>query len=244
MNSKLPPHECSIARLSDDAQVLMMAGTLTTAFTLEVCTFHLLRPENSHILRKLKTELYKGIPDPDKMHEISLPVFEQLPYLNAVIKESLRLTYGVSGRLQRISPDEALRFQDGKREWIIPAGTPVGMTSVQIHHDERLFPDSKAFSPERWLGSKDNERLEIEKYLVSFAKGSRQCLGIYLAYAEMYLCLSAMWRIWGSESVRMEGDKGILKLFETGLRDVEIEGDNFLPLVQKGSKGIRLKILS
>lgn len=218
----------------------MMAGTLTTAWTLEVCTFHLLRPQNAHILQRLKEELYDAIPEISMAHKIPLPVFETLPYLNAVIKESLRLTYGVSGRLQRISPDTPISFNDGKREWFIPPGTPVSMTSVQIHHDERFFPDSWEFKPERWLGHK-NEKLE--KYLVSFTKGSRQCLGMHLAFAEMHLCLSAIWRRWGSTEVRMDGDEGVLELYETTLKDVEIQGDNFLPLVQKGSKGIRVRVL-
>jgi cytochrome P450 len=240
MDSKLPPEERSAGRLSDDAQVLMMAGTLTTAWTLEVCTFHLLRPENASILRRLKEEIYSAAPDAHITNESALPVLEALPYLNAVIKESLRLTYGVSGRLQRISPETAMRFNDGKREWSIPAGTPVSMTTVHVHHDESIFPDSWTFKPERWLDDNDHN---LDRYLLSFTKGSRQCLGMYLAFAEMYLCLSGIWRRWGSKEVRFDDDLGILELYQTTMKDVIIQGDNFLPLVEKGSKGIRVRVL-
>jgi hypothetical protein len=39
-----------------------------------------------------------------------------------VIKEGLRLSHGVAGRLYRISPDKPLVYNDGKKEWIIPPG--------------------------------------------------------------------------------------------------------------------------
>jgi cytochrome P450 len=49
------------------------------------------------------------------------------------------------------------------------------MTSILMHHNETLFPNSYEFIPERWLG---DEGSALEKYMVSFSKGSRQCLGI------------------------------------------------------------------
>ncbi|KAH8594870.1 cytochrome P450 [Bisporella sp. PMI_857] len=241
LNSKLPDEEKSTTRLSDDGQVLMMAGTLTTAWVLEVTTFWLLsKPE---ILRKLKGELKEVFPNPDDVGTVPLPTLEALPYLTAIIKEGLRLTYGVSCRLARIDPDNSIAFTNkvtGK-EYLIPAGTPVGFTSVQIHHDETIFPDSKTFSPERWMNGKGQH---LEKYILSFGGGSRQCLGMNLAYMEMYLILSAIWRRWGSVDVQEGKVDGTLVLYETGLRDVEIESDAFLPIQQPGSEGIRLRVLS
>ena len=69
-------------------------------------------------------------------------------------------------------------------------------------------------------------------------------MGINLAHAELYLCLSAIWRVWGSKDVRGQDDVGWFELFDTGLRDVEIESDAFLPIQQKGTKGIRVKAYS
>jgi len=242
LSSKLPESEKSITRLSDDAQVLMMAGTLTTAWVLEVTTFWLLTLPL--VLRKLKEELTEAIPNPEDIGNIPLPVLEKLPYLNAVMKEGFRLSYGVSCRLARIDPDNPIEFTDREtgKNYTIPPGTPVGMTNVQIHHDQNLFPNSKAFDPERWLQPNSKS---LEKYMVSFTGGSRQCLGINLAHAELYLALSAIWRQWGSageNGVRGVDDVGVMELYETGLRDVEIESDAFLPIPQKGSKGIRLKL--
>lgn len=185
---------------------------------------------------------------PDILSQPSLSQLEQLPYLTAIIQEALRLSYGVSTRLQRI-PHEVLQFQapDG-RSWIIPAGTPVSMTSVLLHHNESIFPDSKAFSPERWL---ENPRLD--KYLVAFSKGSRNCLGMNLAYAEMRLCLSSIFRKFGSEELRASGlmderaakdDLGVLRLFQTTIKDVEILADGFIPLHDKSTNGIHIQVES
>jgi len=239
LDSKLPEHEKRDVRLSDDAQVLTMAGTLTTAWVLEVVMFWLLRQPDT--LRKLKDELKTAIPSLDMIGTLPLPVLEQLPYLNAVMKEGCRLTYGVSCRLARIDPDNEIIFSSNDKQYVIPAGTPVGMTSVQIHHNAAIFPNSKKFEPERWL---DGKNKAIDKYMISFTAGSRQCLGINLAYAELYLGLSAIWRQWGSRECRGDDDVGIFELWETGIRDVEIESDAFLPIQQKGTKGIRAMVLS
>lgn len=48
------------------------------------------------------------------------------------------------------------------------------MSAPIVHASEKVFPDSENFTPERWQqGDK-----HLENYLVSFSKGSRQCLGI------------------------------------------------------------------
>ncbi|KAJ8128196.1 hypothetical protein O1611_g5439 [Lasiodiplodia mahajangana] len=238
LDSKLPPQEKSVERLTEEAQVLVMAGTLTTASMLELMTFWLLRQPET--LQKLKNELRTVMPSISDIGKVPLATLEALPYLTAVIKEGLRLGYGVSTRLQRIDPDKPIVFRDKTtgKEWIIPPKTSVGMTSVQLHHNEENFPDSKKFIPERWLQSNGKR---LDKYLVSFCKGSRACVGINLAYGELYLTMACMWRAWGSKNATLSDDVGVLSLFETGLRDIEIEADSFIPTPQKGSKGIRVK---
>ena len=57
----------------------------------------------------------------------------------------------------------------------IPAGTPVGMSALLVHHHHSIFPSPEKFDPERWLHSSG---ARLDKYLLSFSKGSRQCLGI------------------------------------------------------------------
>lgn len=239
LSSNLPEADKSVSRLKDEAAIVVGAGTLTTSWALSVATYHLLA--NPKILAKLKTELKSAVPNRD-IQSIPLSALENCQYLVAVVQEATRLSYGVASRLQRISPDKEMIFRDSNsgKDWIIPPGTPVGMTSVLVHQDPSIFPDPHSFSPERWI---ENPRLD--RFLVSFSKGSRQCLGINLAYAEMYLCLFAIFSRFGSggpDGVRVDGDEGVLELFETGLNDVEIHGDGFVPLVAEGSQGVRIRV--
>lgn len=235
INSDLPASEKSTSRLAQDGQVMVIAGTLTTAWTLSVATYYLLAQPG--VLRTLKDELSSAIPDTTSFPDIT--ALEQLPYLKACIKESLRLSYGVSHRLQRVSPEKPMLFNDGKKDWYIAAGTAVGMTCTLIHHNPTIYPSPRSFDPSRWLS---NPRLD--RYLCSFGKGPRQCLGINLAYAELYLILATVFRSYGSVDVQHKDDAGYLELFETDKKDVEMIGDAFIPLVKRGSKGINVLVRS
>ena len=112
---------------------------------------------------------------PDPTAELELINLEKLPYLTACIQEGIRLSYGVSARNPRVSPVAPMQY----KEWSIPAGTPVSMTTVDVHHDERFFPDSRSFIPERWLDNpKTADGGSLGRYLVAFGRGPRSCLGI------------------------------------------------------------------
>lgn len=61
------------------------------------------------------------------------------------------------------------------------------------------------------------------------------------------MCLASIFLRFGSGGmggVKMEGDEGVLELFETDLGDVEIQGDGFVPLAREGSLGVRVKVKS
>lgn len=232
LGSDLPPSEKSETRLIEEGIVIIGAGSHTTAWALTVSTFHIL--SNPAILQNLKEEFQTNKNDGQNL---TLQQLEKLPYLTAVIKEGLRLSYGTSVRLPRSAPDTALRFKD----WVIPKGTPVSMSTVLQHENETIFPEPRSFKPERWL---DDRSGKLDKYLVSFGGGSRICLGINLAWSELYLCLAAIFDTFGGKDYKAKNDKGVLELFETGLGDVEIKADIFFPVVQEGSKGMRVIIRS
>ncbi|KAI1817386.1 cytochrome P450 [Poronia punctata] len=238
LDAKLPAHERSVDRMADDAQMTIMAGTLTTAMTSETMLFWLLAQPDT--LRKLKEELQTVMPANGKIGSVPLATLESLPYLTGVVKEGLRLSYGASMRLQRIDPDNPIIFtdQDTGKKWTIPAKTVVSMSALQIHHNESIFPDSKVFRPERWLGA---EGRRIDKYLVSFSKGTRNCLGMNLALGELYLFLANMWTLWTTPEVGpVGGEAGVLELYKTTKADIEITGDYYIPMAAPGSVGIRM----
>lgn len=52
------------------------------------------------------------------------------------------------------------------------------MTSVFMHENPDIFPNPLEFRPERWLEKRPEGAPQLDRYLVSFTKGSRQCLGM------------------------------------------------------------------
>lgn len=90
----------STGSLYEESQALMFAGTDTVGNTLMVGTHHLLQQPD--VLQNLRNELLTAWPTLGI--EPRLRDFETLPYLNAVIKESLRMSSGVVSGLLRVVP--------------------------------------------------------------------------------------------------------------------------------------------
>lgn len=176
LTGDLPEQEKRLERLWQEGQIVVGAGTETTAWTLSATLFYLL--EDRRVFAKLMQELVSHIDDADE--RVTWSELEQLPYLSAVVSEGLRLSYGVSTRLQRINPLGPFLFTDAttKKEYVIPKGTPVGMTATLVHNDPSLFPDPHIFRPERWLNENGQRHHHLDKFLLSFSRGSRQCIGI------------------------------------------------------------------
>lgn len=163
-----------------------------------------------------------------------------------MIKEGLRLAFGISGRLYRVSPDKAQILKDGSKDWVIPAGvclplispcpkfsnvhqTPIAMSIPLICLNPSIFPSPEKFDPLRWL---DNPQLD--GYVVSFSKGPRGCVGLNLAWAELYLTIGAMFSRYGGE-----GKRG-MKLWKTTVEDVTTFHDFFVPSPKFSSQGVRV----
>ena len=219
----LPAWEKSAPRLTAEAASLVGAGTLTTAHMLSLTSYHLLA--NPSMLKNLIVELEGAMPD--AMQCTGWQALEQLPYLSAIVNEGLRLSYGVLHRLSRVHPDHALQFGD----WIIPPGTPTGTTPYFFHQDTAMFPRPNEFDPDRWLCASKNEHDLMLKYLSNFGRGTRQCVGMNLAYAELYLTLACMFRRLGPK----------MKLFDTDrIRDVDPTLDYFITAPSVESKGVRV----
>ncbi|XRM44448.1 hypothetical protein ABZX51_007585 [Aspergillus tubingensis] len=81
---------------------------------------------------------------------------------------------------------------------MIPAGTPVGQSDYFVHQDPAVFPDPDTFDPDRWIRA-GKENVNLKSFLVAFSKGSRQCIGINLAYAVLYLTVATLIRRYDME---------------------------------------------
>ncbi|KAE9376444.1 cytochrome P450 [Stipitochalara longipes BDJ] len=225
----LPPQEKSLLRLEQEGALLVLAGTESPAKTLTVIFYHLLA--HPLILAKLQTELssVKG--------EVSWIKLEQLPYLSAVIEEGNRLSFGVTARTARIA-HETLNYHPSKyviapsalqKSYRIPPGTPISTTTLSAHTAETVFPDPFKFDPERWLGEEGKER---KKFQMAFSKGSRKCLGIELARAELFLVTA---KLVSEFAMKM-------RLWETGSEEVAFVGDYQVAVPAVGAKGVRVMV--
>lgn len=77
LTAKVPDSDRAMERLVDEAQILLMAGTFTTANTLVAITFYLL--QNPDVMKKLKAELDSALPGTEE--SFTLSQIETLPYL-------------------------------------------------------------------------------------------------------------------------------------------------------------------
>ncbi|KAF1947457.1 benzoate 4-monooxygenase cytochrome P450 [Clathrospora elynae] len=221
----LPASEKTEFRMKNEARSLVGAGTLTSAHMLSLTTYWVLK--DPEILEKLSKELVMAMPD--ALSPPSQQMFETLPYLNAVMDEGFRLSYGSMHRLSRSHPKDMLQY----REWTIPTGTPVGYSTYMLHRNPVIFPEPEEFKPERWLNLEPAERQRLHLHLNNFGRGTRQCVGMRLAYAEIYLALGCLFRRLGNK----------MELYDTDYeRDVAFVQDYFVPAPSRQSRGVRIKV--
>lgn len=235
LRADIPDSEKSSKRLSQEAMILLIAGMETTAQTLTALTYHLL--SNPPILRRLKQELELAMPDPNQLPIASK--LDSLPYLNAVIQEGIRLHPGVSIRQDRVAPDQDLFYQSPSgKNYVIPAGTAVGMTAPLLNRLENLYPSPHSFSPERYLSNPG-----LTRYQLAFSKGTRQCIGMNLAYTELQCIIAGIFRrydVYNSSKERQSGPT--LELFQTGREDVDMACDFVTTAPKPGSSGVKLVV--
>jgi cytochrome P450 len=161
-----------VEALTEEMFTVLTAGGETTGHALAMTTYYVL--SKADIRQKLVSELKSAFPN--KKADLEYLTLEKLPYLSCVIKEGLRLSYGVPGRLPRVieAPDATF---NGYR---VPKGTIVSMSTWMLHRDPKNFPEPEQFIPERWSDPAKSRTLE-NKYFAPFGRGSRQCVGMQYA---------------------------------------------------------------
>ncbi|CCT61204.1 hypothetical protein [Plenodomus lingam JN3] len=182
VESSLPPPDKELPRVRNEIQTLVGAGLETVSGVLRLMLFHVFN--DAEILQRLRAELKTVNTSPGCT--VDLKTLEQLPFLTACIMEALRLSPAIASRMARVVPDKDLYYED----WCIPAGTPVGMTTIWMHLDENLYPDPYDFIPERWMDME--KRRASGKTYAPFSRGTRICAGMYLAWADLYFALAAL----------------------------------------------------
>ena len=212
----------------------VVAGSDTVAMPLRSILYYVL--QDQEVRNKLMLELEgAGLSVPVKWREA-----RQLPYLDAVIQEALRIHPPVGFGPERIVPPQGLQLTGGDS---FRVGTQVSMNAWAVQRCSPIFgQDLDDFRPERWLqfnGESEKayeERLtEMRRAFFAFGYEPRACIGKNLSLIEIYKLIptlflttdmelaSAEWRTRGSWFVRQAGLDIFLRQKVDVARDPEIK---------------------
>jgi cytochrome P450 len=203
-------HNLSDVEIASECADHLLAGIDTTADTLMFMIWALSLPKHKHHQEKLRREIMTvqvgehGVPAPKDLI--------LLPYLNAVIRETLRLYAPIPTYEPRSLPVDTVI--DG---YEIPANTIVGMSPYCLHRNEAIYLQPLSFEPERWLdpsGAFLSESHERNRNFWAFSTGARMCIGMHLANAEMLAMTAALYRKFSTTTNQIDTSPGITSRYE------------------------------
>ncbi|KAI5459347.1 cytochrome P450 [Mariannaea sp. PMI_226] len=158
----------------------MVAGSDTTAISLSAILYYLL--SNPSSMKKLQDEIQEHEAQGNLSDYPTFQESQQMPYLQAVVKEALRLHPATQLPLERVVPEGGVTISGH----YFPPGTIVGINSWVAHYDPRFFgEDADTFRPERWLNVSQDEITLMNQYWMPFGLGSRTCIGRHVSMLEI-----------------------------------------------------------
>ena len=168
----------SDTQLRDEAMTLIFAGHETTAHAL-TWTWYLLAKHPDKVA-KMREELASALggrrPDIE-----DLP---NLPYLEMVVKESLRLYPSVWAYAREAQRDLSIEGYEIKK------GQTITISHIAMGRNPKYYDSPMEFRPERW--TREFERSLPRGAYVPFAGGPRVCLGKQFAMMEMRMILATL----------------------------------------------------
>lgn len=174
-------------RLSEDeilAQCVLFfsVGFETASQLLMYCAYCLaLHPECQEALHD---ELATAFGDAQAIDDKTL--LRDLPYLAAVVDETLRL-YNPVLRMERRAAEDFLLGDTGI---IVPKGMIIGIPVWALHHTPEYFPKPHVFDPTRFLP--ENRANIVPSSYLPFGQGPRNCIGERFSMLESKLLLAEM----------------------------------------------------
>ncbi|KAF8665134.1 hypothetical protein AX16_000600 [Volvariella volvacea WC 439] len=136
--------------------------------------------DHPEVLAKVREEQDR-IRQGDYERPLTLEMMDQMTYLNAVVKESMRVKPPVT-----MVPYKATKAFPIANDYTVPANSMVIPSFYNSLHDADVYPDPDAFRPERWLDPAGSANSNPKNYLV-FGSGPHRCIG--LEYANMNIAL-------------------------------------------------------
>jgi len=162
------------------AIVFILAGFETTASTLSSLSYCLAK--NPEVQEKLIQEVDQVVEASDG--KIDQESIREMPYLEACIKETLRL-------LPPVFRTDRTCVKDWQEDGLfIPKGMNLSIPVYVIHHDPSLWPEPETFRPERFL--KEEESSIKPCSWLPFGGGPRQCIGERFAMVEMKIAMTKL----------------------------------------------------
>ena len=143
--------------LQTEAWSNIVAGSDTTATSLTSIMFRVMK--NPRIYERLVTEIRTAFP-PDTNEIPTYAQTNKLPYLQACIKEALRVLPAIGRPLPRIVPPEGKTLAGET----FPEGVIVGIPAWTVHRDKKVWgEDAEIFRPERWL---EGDAAKYDRYFI------------------------------------------------------------------------------
>ncbi|RDW73551.1 hypothetical protein BP6252_07458 [Coleophoma cylindrospora] len=170
-------HGLSQEEAESETLLQIMAGSDTTASAIRATLLYIIM--NPRVALKLRAEISSNpISSPIQIAEA-----KTLPYLQAVIKEGLRIFPPVVGLMSKVVPPEG----DVIHGKFVPGGTKIGYGAYGIFRDKETWgSDADFFRPERWIDESPKTLKEMENTLeLVFSYGKYQCLGKNIAMMEL-----------------------------------------------------------
>ncbi|EXK49856.1 hypothetical protein FOMG_02336 [Fusarium oxysporum f. sp. melonis 26406] len=169
--------------------VNMVAGSDTTGISLSAVLYYLLK--NPRCMDKLQQEVDTFTSNGQLSTYVTYKQSQAMPYLQAVIKEALRLHPATGLPLERVVPKGGATISGH----FFPEGTIVGINTWVAHRDRGIFgQDADSFSPERWLQDDDERVALMNRFWMPFGLGSRTCIGRHISMLEMCKLIPALVR--------------------------------------------------
>ncbi|KAL2422085.1 Cytochrome P450 monooxygenase cicH [Exophiala dermatitidis] len=156
------------------------AGSDTTAISLRAIFYYLLKSPSS--MRKLVTEIDIADREGRLSDFVTWQESTRLPYLQACIKEALRMHPAVGLLLERYVPKGGISLAGH----YFPEGTILGINPWVTARDREVYgADADFFRPERWLEASDEQLLAMERSNLVFGYGNRACIGKNISLLEI-----------------------------------------------------------
>lgn len=159
---------------------MLAAGSSTTSHTAAFASWLLTRHPDSQT--RLRQELSEAFPTADGL---DIRQMTDLPFLDGVIRETMRMYPMIPGPLERYLGREVV-MDDHK----IPQGIIASTSAYDQGRLERVYPGADMWQPQRWLDATEDMKLNW----IPFGHGSRACPGSNLAMTELKYMIGKIFR--------------------------------------------------